>query len=456
MQVVLVIYREIITLFNNNFLKHFIMKKIFSLIILCGFALKSIAQENVYPAPAQSGSIALTNATIHIGNTQIIEKGTVVFDGGKIIYVGSSYAGTAATTVNCEGKHIYPGLITPSSTLGLIEVASVRSTRDNEEIGLQNSSTRSITAYNTDSKIINTLRSNGILMASITPEGQVISGTSSVVQLDAWTWQDAAYAMDNGLHINWPILTNFPRFGGGGGQRSQDNLTEGLKNINELKEFFTQAKNYLAAPAPKETNLKYENIKGLFNKTQTLYIHTNFSKEILAAIEFAKSFDFKMVVVGGMDSWLVAQQLKDNNIPVILYKNHELPVLDDDDVDQPYKTATALQQAGVLFSICHEDGDGFWRQRNLPFYAGTMAAYGMSKEQALQSITLNAAKILGIENKTGSIEVGKDANIVVSEGDILDMKSSKVTHAFIQGRKIDLTNKQTQLFDKYKYRYNIK
>jgi imidazolonepropionase-like amidohydrolase len=179
-------------------------------------------------------------------------------------------------------------------------------------------------------------------------------------------------------------------------------------------------------------------------------------KEMMMAIEMAREFDFKLVLVGAGDSWLMTDMLKQNKVAVILSQPHSLPTTDDDDVDQPYKTGAALQKAGILFTICQDGGDGFWRQRNLPFQAGTMAAYGLTKEEALSAITLNAAKILGIDNITGSLETGKDANIVINEGDLLDMKSSKVTQAFIQGREINLDNKQKQLFERYKYKYSVK
>jgi imidazolonepropionase-like amidohydrolase len=185
-------------------------------------------------------------------------------------------------------------------------------------------------------------------------------------------------------------------------------------------------------------------------------VHCDLVKEMMMAVDLAKEFGFKLVIVGGSDSWIIADILKENNVAVILSQPHSLPATDDDDVDQPYKTGAALQKAGVLFTICLDEGSGYWQQRNLPFQAGTMSAYGLSKEEALAAITLSAAKILGIDGITGSLEKGKDANIVISEGDLLDMKSSKVTQAFIQGRDINLDNKQTQLFEKYKYKYSIK
>jgi hypothetical protein len=318
-----------------------------------------------------------------------------------------------------------------------------------------NPNVRSIIAYNTDSKVINTLRPNGVLLASVVPEGGMLSGQSSVVQLDAWNWEDAAYKIDNGIHFRVPSLLARPRgFGFGGGRPGAepvDPVKEGLDKIDEFKTFLRQAKAYNSVAKPDEVNLKYSAVKGLFDKSKKLYIHASTVKQILVAIDVAKEFDLDAVLVGGEDSWQVADLLKQANMPVILSQPHSLPLLPDDDVDQPYKTAALLQKAGVLFSINDEDGQT--RGRNLPFQAGTAAAYGLTREQALAAITLNAAKILGVSDKTGSLEVGKDANIVISEGDILDIRTNLVTNAFIQGREITLENKQTQLYDKYKRKY---
>ena len=413
------------------------------------------AQETVYPAPAQKETIVLTNATIHVGNGQVIENGSVVITNGKITEVGTAVT-ASGKMIDCKGKHIYPGLILTSTHMGLVEVESVRATNDAGELGEINPSIRSIVAYNTDSKITNTLRPNGILLANVIPDGGLISGSSSVVQLDAWNWEDAAYKMDNGIHFNMPSLLARPRgrggFGGGGQQ--SDPVKTGLEQIEKVKAFFREAKGYLAEAGHDNTNLKYEAVKGLFSKKQKLFIHCNIVKEMLLAVDFVKEFGFDVVLVGAMDSWQIADILKQNNMAVILNQMHSLPAMVDDDVDQPYKTPALLQKAGVLFSINYADDNT--RNRNMPFNAGTAVAYGLSKEEALAAITLNAAKILGIDDKTGSVEKGKDANIVVSEGDILDMKGNTITYAFIQGRQLNLDNKQKLLFAKYKYKYGIK
>ncbi len=433
------------------------MKKVF-FYIWCVVAVQHVsAQETVYPAPAQKETIALTNATIHVGNGQVINNGTVIMANGKITQVSASSNVSGARVIDCTGKQIYPGLILTASQLGLVEVPSVRATEDAVEIGEMNPSIRSIVAYNTDSKIINTLRVNGILLANIVPGGGIISGSSSVVQLDAWNWEDAAYKMDVAIQFHMPSLLNRPggRRGGFGGQQpAEDPVKRGLEQIEKVKIFFREAKAYLAESKHDNTNPKFEAVRNLFDKKQKLFIHCNIVKEMLLAVDFAKEFGFDVVLVGAVDSWQIADILKQNNIAVILNQLHNLPTMIDDDIDQPFKTPAALQKAGVLFTINDDDENS--RYRNLAFNAGTAVAYGLTKEEALSSITLNAANILGIADKTGSIETGKDANVVVSEGDILDMRTNIITHAFIQGREVNLDNKQKQLFEKYKYKYGIK
>ena len=430
------------------------MKKIFLPIVLL-FSLTVLAQENMHPSPAQTGTIALTNGVIHIGNGEVIENGMIVFSNGKIIDVRPSAPIMDIKVFDLKGKHVYPGVIASSTNLGLVEISAVGATADYKELGDINPSIRSLVAYNTDSKVINTLRSNGVLLAHIVPQGGSISGTSSVVQLDAWNWEDAAYKTDNGIHFTMPSLINVPvQFRRPGA--NDDRVKQGLEKIEGTRNFFREAKAYRNEATHATVNLKFEAVKGLFDKSKIFFVHCTLVKEMMVAIDLAKEFGFKLVLVGAEDSWLITDILKQNNVAVILSQPHSLPATDDDDVDQPYKTGVALQKAGILFTICQDGRDGFWRQRNLPFQAGTMAAYGLTKEQALSAITLNAAKILGIDNITGSLEKGKDANIVISEGDLLDMKSSKVTQAFIQGREINLDNKQKQLFERYKYKYLIK
>ena len=374
---------------------------------------------------------------------------------------GAGSPGSDARVIDAKGKHVYPGLILANTDIGLKEIANgVRASNDYTELGEFNSNIRAITAYNTDSRVMAVLRSNGILLASVAPQGGSVSGSSTIVQLDAWNWEDAAYQMDAGMHITLPSFISrgggrrfagFPGFPGAGGA---DAGKSALEKVEEIKSFFRQAKAYIQEPVHSNVNLKLEAMRPLIEKKQKLFVHGDQIKQMLIAIDFAKEFGVDVVIVGGSESFQIADLLKANNISVILDQCLNLPATEDDDIDQPFKTPAALQKAGVLY--CISDDDANTRYRNLSYNAGIAATFGLTKEEALSAITLNAAKILGVEGKTGSIEVGKDANIVVSEGDLLDMKSSTVTDALIQGRKINLDNKQKQLYERYKYKYSLK
>jgi imidazolonepropionase-like amidohydrolase len=428
-------------------------KKLF-LSILCSLALwsnESRAQENVYPAPAQKGVTAITHATIHVGNGTVLEDASIVFENGKIKSVGKADVPANATIIDAKGKQVYPGFILPSSDIGLHEVGSgVRGSNDYFEIGENNANIRSIVAYNADSKIIGVLRENGILLAGVAPNGALIEGMSSVVQFSAWNYEDAAYKLDHGLYINFPsfvIPANTRGNADNALQRSKDRL-------ETIRKFFVEAKAYAMEKTHVANNLRFEAVKGLFNGNQKLFVRANEVKQMLLAIDLAKSIGCKLVIVGGADSHLIANLLVQNEVAVILDEAHALPATEDDDVDQPYKTAAALQKAGVLF--CINDTNNQTRYRNLAFNAGTAAAYGLTKEEALSAITLNTAKILDIADKTGSLEVGKDANIIISDGDALDMRGNIISHAFIQGRNVSLDNKGKQLYERYKYKYGIK
>ena len=403
------------------------------------------------------------NGIAHIGNDSVIQNSIIGIKAGKIVLVADATTAKIDPSgydevIDASGKHIYPGFIAPNSTLGLTEIESVRATNDFRETGTTLPNVRSLIAYNTDSKIIPTVRTNGVLLAQITPRGGLVSGTSSVVVLDGWNWEDAAYKIDDGIHINWPTIQSRKYL-------DEDNIFPGpfeknkdyIQQTNLLKKLFADAKAYNENQTKEETNLRFEAMKGLYNGTQTLFIHSNTVKEMVEAINFVKENKItRVAIVGGKESWMITDLLKQNNISVIVSRVHDLPTYPEDDVDLPYKLPYLLQKAGVLFCLNNEGDMEAPGARNLPFLAGTASAYGLTKEQALKSITLNAAKILGIDKTTGSIEQGKDATLFISTGDALDMKSNNVEKAFVKGNSIDLKNDQTELYEKYKKKYGIK
>jgi len=422
------------------------------LIIACFLSVSVKAQT---PAEAQTKSILLLGAKAHLGNGKVIPNAAIGFRDGKIDMVLSAIDIHMDSTkydkvVHCEGKHIYPGFIAPNSRLGLVEIGTVRATRDQQEVGQFKPHVRSLIAYNTESRITPTVRTNGVLMAEVAPVGGVITGTSSIFNLDGWNWEDAVLKEDNGIHINWPrIRTSM------GSDKKKDTkwVEEYAEKVEEIKQFFKEAEAYTKEEYHVEKNIRYEAMKAVFSKKKKVFIHCDRVQEITDALYLFDAYDFELVLVGGYDAWLVADLLKDRSIPVILRRVHDLPMHQDDDVDLPYKMPKILADKGLLVCLENSGSMEAMGTRNLPFYAGTAAAYGLDKEAALAMITLNTAKILGIDAMVGSIEEGKFATLFISEGDALDMRGNQVTLAFIQGKQIELTNPQIELWKKYEGKY---
>ena len=407
------------------------------------------------PGKAQEKPVHIVGGTIHVGNGLVIEKGTVVFDGGKISAVTNTVDLNVDTekfdVVNAEGKHVYPGLISPNTLNGLVEVNALRATRDYQEIGNFNPNLRAIIAYNTDSWVTPTVRSNGVLISQIRPQGGRIPGTSAIVQMDAWSYEDAIIKEEDGIFVNFPVLMTRGGWWAEPGKIKQNKKY--LDQLSELRSFFAEAKVYSEESSPSEKNLKFEAMKGVFDKTKKVYINANHSKAIIGAVDFIKEFDIDGVIVGGRDAWLLTDLLKENNISIILNKTHSLPFLADDDIDITFKMPKILKDAGIEFCMMAENMSG--EQRNLPFTAGKSVAYGLSKEEALTSITLSAAKILGIDDRLGSLEEGKDATLIISSGDILDPITNDIERAYVSGRAVNLENKQKELYRKFMDKYGF-
>ncbi len=420
-------------------------------LIIVAFILASSISAQQVPAAKQSGKIYLMGATAHLGNGEVIDNSCIAFENGKIVLVADATVSKINTSdgqlIDVAGKHVYPGLIAPNTTLGISEIGAVRATRDDREVGLINSNVRSAIAYNTDSRVTPTIRSNGILIAQIVPQGGRISGSSSVMKLDGWNWEDTMIGDDDGIHVRWP--GKFVRRGWWANNPGLDKNKNYSEQVAEITSFLKEAAAYNKG-APKKKNLKMDAMKGVFNKSMNLYVHTNGAKEIMEACEALKDIDVNVVIVGGNEAWLVADYLKENNISVILGNVQSLPRLKSDDIDQPFKGPKILEEAGVLFALSH---NGNWDQRNLPFKAGQAVSYGLGKEKAIQAMTLNAAKILGIDDRVGTLAEGKDATLVVSSGDIMDMRGNNIELAFIHGGQIDLENKQTALYQKFRKKY---
>jgi len=416
----------------------------------------TLAAQRPTPAPLQGKSILVTGGTVHVGDGRVIEDGAVGFRGGRIDHVGFSYGvkATYDTVISAVGQHVYPGFIGPNTTLGLAEIESIRGSLDRNDVGTYEPELRTLVAYAADSRVVPTVRANGVLVAQVVPRGMTISGTSCVVQLDAWDWEDAAVRVDDGIHLNWPAAYDRHGWWADPGETDQAKKDERAGRITELRDLFHKAKAYSSQRAPFKVDLRMEAMRGLFDGTRTLYVHADAAREITEAVQFVKAEGVKrMVVVGGYDAWRVADLLRENKVDVILRRLHSLPMRPEDDIDLPYRLPALLKERGVRFCLDYAGDKEAMGLRNLPFLAGTAIAYGLSPEDALRSITLDAASILGIDDRLGSLAVGKDATLIISRGDALDMRGNDLTHAFIQGRRIVLDDHQKQLYRQYSERY---
>lgn len=431
------------------------MKKIQKYIVLSlllGTFAMAMAQQT--PAPKQTEAFTISGGTAHVGNGEIVNNALIIVEDGKITTIvdgSTTKMPLKGEVINAEGKHIYPGFIATNTTLGLIEVGAVRASNDDDEIGAFNPHIRSLIAYNAESKVVESMRPNGVLMAQTRPQGGDISGTSSVVQLDAWNWEDAAYKADDGVFLNWPNSMRRGRWWLGEEPGFKPNK-DYQEDIDKVKTFFKNASAFAKAKDATNKNLPFAAMEGVFNGTQRLYIQANAEREIMDAIAFAKAMNIsKPVLVGGYQSYKVVDELKAANMPVIVQRVQDLPAMDDHDYDLPYRLPKLLADAGVMVALGY-DGE-YWQARNLPFYAGQVTQFGMSDEEALKMITSNAAKILGIDKTTGTLEQGKDATLFISEGNALDMRGNKISKAYIQGRDISLETHQTELWKRYSEKY---
>ena len=404
---------------------------------------------HIVPGAKQTKAILISGATVHVGNGKVIEKASILFENGVITKIGTAIvsSGLAFEKIDATGKHIYPGFIAMNTRLGLVDIDAVRATRDFREVGAMNPHVRALIAYNTDSKILPTVRTNGVLMAQICPEGNGISGQSSLMALDGWNWQDAVITADQGIHLSWP--RDYRRTGWWaepGGIKKNDKYGD---QVAKIETYMMEAKAY-AQDQPKEKDLRMEAMKGLFDKSKKLYVRTNGAKTIEASVLMAQRVGVEVVIVGGNDAWQIIDFLKGYNVPVVLNPPQSLPNHADAHIDQPYKTAGILDAAGVTVAIAQGES---WQNFNLPFQTGQAVAFGMDREAAIKAITLNPAKIMGVDKITGSLETGKAATLFICDGDALDMRTNNLSAAWINGRAVDLDNHHKILARKYEAKY---
>ncbi|MFQ5824783.1 MAG: amidohydrolase family protein [bacterium] len=444
---------------QKTFLKYELILMVIAISISCVFTFNAMASDQI-PAPPQDHPIALVGGIIHTVSGPTIENGTVLFIDGKITAVGTQVELPEGTEqINIQGKHVYPGLIAANSRIGLIEISAVRATRDYAEVGDIKPNVRAEVAFNPDSELLPVARANGVTLAHTIPMGGLISGTSALIMLDGWTWEKMTLKAPIGLYINWPQMgiSRAPWVT----KSEEEQIKERDEKIQKIRDTFAEARAYLKAKEAEaqkgvpyhNTDLRWEAMSPVLKKEIPVLIHAHEIRQMQAAIDWASDEDLNVVLVGAHDVWRVADLLKPKNIPVIVEGTLDMPMRRWEAYDTPFTIPLKLYEAGVTFCISGS-GNTFEaaHERNLPYQAAMAAAYGLPKEEALKAVTLYPAQILGVADRVGSLEVDKDATLIVTDGDPLEIRTH-VEWEFIQGRIIDLNSKHTQLYKKYQTKY---
>jgi imidazolonepropionase-like amidohydrolase len=396
----------------------------------------------IWSATLSAQRILLIHGTAHIGDGNVLESAAIGVVNDRITFVKNSLTQTFAkqdwdTIINCNGQHFYPSLVSANNTLGLTEIDAVRATRDFNDVGDWNPHVRAQIAYNVESKVVETTRTNGVLLVQATPRGGWISGSSAVMKLSGWNWEDATVFADDGIHLNWPYdPKNY------------------AAQKREIYSFFELAKTYATDRDDQINDLRLEAMKACFVASKRVYIHAESIQQIVDIIDFAASFQLAFpVIVGGRDAHLVGAKLRDSKIPVMLSRVHSLPSREDDLTFLPYQMPALLKAQGIPFCIQNDGDMQPMNTRNLPFQAGTTMAYGLTAEEALMSVSLSVCQIMGIAKDYGTLEAGKKATFFVSKGPALDMRTNQLTTILVDGKFVPTTNFQEQLYLKYRQKY---
>jgi imidazolonepropionase-like amidohydrolase len=432
--------------------------RFFSLIVaVLAFLTTPANGSDQIPAKPQEHPIAIVGGTIHPVVGPVLEKGTIVFDKGRITAIGTDAAIPPGTEViDISGRHVYPGLISADTYIGLTEIGAVRASRDYAETGRINPNVRAEVAVNPESELIPVTRANGITTVVTSPRGGLISGTSAVLLLDGWTWEDMVFKAPAALYVGWPRMTiiksPFMK------QTEQEQQKERDAAIKELTDAFRDARAYMNARAAGQqkgiphhnADTRWEAMIPVLQREIPVVVWATEIRQIQAAVAWAEQEKVRLIIGGGHDAWRVTDLLRRSNIPVLAGGIHRLPSRRFEQYDEPFLLPRKLYEAGVLFAIISQDEAA--HERSLPYHAATAAAYGLPKDEALRALTINPARIFGVADRVGSLEVGKDATLIVTTADPLEILCN-VEMEFIQGRKVDLTSRHTLLYDKYKEKY---
>jgi imidazolonepropionase-like amidohydrolase len=419
------------------------------------------AAQGTYGVPAVPGgapeALAIRGATVHPVVGPEIAGGTVLVESGRITAVGTGLAvPKGAQVFDASGLHLYPGFIDADTTLGLVEVPTIRGSVDLKETGRVNPNVRAEVAVNPSSHLIGVARAGGVTTVLVVPEAELLGGYAALMDLSGWTWEEMLFKSGVGQHLAFPYLATprpwMPQ------KSEEERKKEREKKLKELNRVFDDAEAYLKAKdssaeqaerPPLDPELRLEALAQVIRGEAPLIVTADELPTIKAAVEWAEKRKLRLMLRGAADAWRWADELARRKIPVLLHDPLSLPQRDDEPYDTPFATARVLHEAGVQF--CITSGGESALVGNLPHRAAAAAAHGLPTAVAIESITIAPAKILGVDRDIGSIEVGKSANLILTDGDPLEIRTHVVAE-WIRGRPVDLRSKHVQLYELWKAR----
>lgn len=418
-------------------------------------ASAALGQDLGIKAPPQSRPIAIVNATLHPVSSDPVPGATILFEKGVITGLGPNVQiPEAALVIDGGGRHVYPGLFSPLTQLGLTEIQAVRASNDMNEVGDFTPESFAAVSVNPDSTLFPVTRSNGILTAASFPTAGRIPGRASVLALDGWTWEDMAILPDAGLILEWPFVRPVTAWWM---DRSEDDQRRDIeRSLAAIDTLFDAADAYFAlrdADPSAPEDLRFEAMRAIrpgASPQRPVFIRASELDQIISALVWAERRALRPVIVGGRDAPLCADLLKARDVPVIVSGTHTFPKRDDSPYDHAFTLPVRLHAAGIRFAIATNDDTA--HERNLPYNAAIAVAHGLHPDAALHAVTLAPATIFGLDDRLGSLEVGKAATLILTTGHPLEV-TTRVERAFIDGRAIDLSNKHSALADKYREKY---
>jgi len=430
------------------------MAKRIAAMVALFFAAQLFAQSVILNNPGKKATYAIRNATIVPVTSASIANGTIVFSNGVITAVGANVNVPAdATVIDGSGLFVYPGLIDSGTKVGLTEIDSVAGTVDTSETGEVNPNARADVAVNPHSNLIPVTRLNGITAVVTVPQGGLVSGQSALIQLAGWTPKEMTIKAPLALHIRFPRLRS-------GALEEQPQEPEEEKEtaksyrdqVDKLHDLFRDARAYAKAKSAAahrfDRDVVLEAMVPYVEGTLPVVIHAEIERDIRAALKFADDEKLEIILAGAVDAPRVVSDLKSRNIPVILGPILDLPPREDDAYDYIFSAAKTLYDNGVRFSIQSDDSHN---ARNLPYHAAACAAFGLPKDVALKAVTIFPAEIFGVADKIGSLETGKVANVILTDGDPLEIRTN-IKRVFIAGEDIAMESNQTLLYKKFSQR----